>query len=280
MLAARLVALYKEDNPDMVTVVLEADGFADLLDRADFIERISDQDNRIVTKVRDLTAQVNKQAKDLGALEAEATIATNRILSQRNEIASAKGAIVARQSDLVAARNKRDSALSSIKASRTDLEGHLHQLEGKQAQIEARLRAAQTGVSAPGPAGPIRRGSGNFIWPVNGPIVSPFGMRWGRLHAGHRHRGAERHADPRGRGGDGRVHAAGGLVGRLRQLHLHRPRRRHLHLLRPPVELRRLERPAREPGPGDRRIGLHRALLRAAPALRGARERRARGSAR
>ncbi|MEA2461991.1 MAG: hypothetical protein QOH90_2168, partial [Actinomycetota bacterium] len=26
--------------------------------------------------------------------------------------------------------------------------------------------------------------SGNFIWPVNGPIVSPFGMRWGRLHAG------------------------------------------------------------------------------------------------
>ena len=37
---------------------------------------------------------------------------------------------------------------------------------------------------ATGPAGPIKRGSGNFIWPVNGPIVSGFGMRWGRLHAG------------------------------------------------------------------------------------------------
>ena len=23
-----------------------------------------------------------------------------------------------------------------------------------------------------------------MIWPVNGPVVSPFGMRWGRLHAG------------------------------------------------------------------------------------------------
>ena len=34
------------------------------------------------------------------------------------------------------------------------------------------------------PAGPIRPGSGGLIWPVNGPIVSPFGMRWGRLHAG------------------------------------------------------------------------------------------------
>ena len=33
-------------------------------------------------------------------------------------------------------------------------------------------------------AGPIRQGSGDLIFPVNGPIVSPFGQRWGRLHAG------------------------------------------------------------------------------------------------
>jgi murein DD-endopeptidase MepM/ murein hydrolase activator NlpD len=30
----------------------------------------------------------------------------------------------------------------------------------------------------------VRRGSGGFIWPVNGPVTSGFGMRWGRLHAG------------------------------------------------------------------------------------------------
>jgi murein DD-endopeptidase MepM/ murein hydrolase activator NlpD len=183
VLAARLVALYKQDNPDMVTVVLEADGFADLLDRADFIERISDQDNRIVTRVRDLTAQVTKQAKELGALEAEAQDATDRIRAQRDEIASAKGAIVARQSDLIAVRDKRNGALRTIRASRGELEGHLHTLEAEQAKIEARLRAAQSGVPSQGAAGPIK-GSGNFIWPVNGPIVSPFGMRWGRLHAG------------------------------------------------------------------------------------------------
>jgi murein DD-endopeptidase MepM/ murein hydrolase activator NlpD len=34
------------------------------------------------------------------------------------------------------------------------------------------------------PAGPIRHGTGQLVWPVNGPVVSPFGMRWGRLHAG------------------------------------------------------------------------------------------------
>jgi len=35
-----------------------------------------------------------------------------------------------------------------------------------------------------GDAGPIRRGKGDFVWPVNGTFTSPFGMRWGRLHAG------------------------------------------------------------------------------------------------
>jgi len=34
------------------------------------------------------------------------------------------------------------------------------------------------------PAGPIKHGTGQLIWPVNGPLVSPFGQRWGRLHAG------------------------------------------------------------------------------------------------
>jgi murein DD-endopeptidase MepM/ murein hydrolase activator NlpD len=33
-------------------------------------------------------------------------------------------------------------------------------------------------------AGPVTQGSGGLVWPVNGPVVSPFGMRWGRLHAG------------------------------------------------------------------------------------------------
>jgi murein DD-endopeptidase MepM/ murein hydrolase activator NlpD len=183
VLAARLVALYKDDEPDMVSVVLEARGFADLLDRADFVSRISAQDNRIITRVRDLTTQVTKQVKDLGVLEGRAQAATTVILARRNEIAAAKGTVVSRQNELAAARDQRARALASIQSARGQLEGHLHKLEGHQAQIEARLRAAQSGVAI-GPAGPIRRGSGNFIWPVNGPIVSPFGMRWGRLHAG------------------------------------------------------------------------------------------------
>jgi len=175
VLAARLVALYKDDEPDMVTVVLESSGFSDLLDRADFLSRISSEDHRVITTVRDLKAQVTTQVHNLTGLERQAAAAANAIRVKRDEVAAAKGAIVSRQSDLVVARNQRAGALSQIRSARHDLEGHLHALQAKQVQ------ALSAGV--PG-AGPIRRGSGNFIWPVNGPVVSGFGMRWGRLHAG------------------------------------------------------------------------------------------------
>jgi murein DD-endopeptidase MepM/ murein hydrolase activator NlpD len=175
VLAARLVALYKDDEPDMVTVVLESSGFADLLDRADFLSRISAQDKRIITTVRDLKAQVTTQVHQLTGLERQAAAAANAIRVKRDEIAAAKGQIVARQSDLVAARDQRAGVLSQIRSARHTLEGQLHDLEAKQVQALS--------ASVPG-AGPIRKGSGNFIWPVNGPVVSGFGMRWGRLHAG------------------------------------------------------------------------------------------------
>jgi murein DD-endopeptidase MepM/ murein hydrolase activator NlpD len=173
LLAQRLVALYKDDQPDMVTVVLEAHGFTDLLDRADFIQRISDQNEAIVTKVRGLSHEVGMAEKRLAGLQVQAMNARNAILAKRNEIAGAKQTLVSRQSDLLAARNVRASALAKVRATRQRLEGHLGDLEAQQASIQAKLQNASSGISA----GPIRRGSGEFIWPVNGPITSGFGGR-------------------------------------------------------------------------------------------------------
>ena len=51
MLRTRLVEIYKAGKPDLVTVILNSDGFADLLERSEFIARISKQDRQIVTLV-------------------------------------------------------------------------------------------------------------------------------------------------------------------------------------------------------------------------------------
>ena len=48
MLEDRLVAIYKSGEPDVLTVVLEADGFDDLLERTEYLQRLEDQDSAIV----------------------------------------------------------------------------------------------------------------------------------------------------------------------------------------------------------------------------------------
>ena len=48
ILEDRLVAIYKSGEPDLLTVVLEANGFDDVLERTEYMERLEDQDSSIV----------------------------------------------------------------------------------------------------------------------------------------------------------------------------------------------------------------------------------------
>ncbi|MDP9293050.1 MAG: peptidoglycan DD-metalloendopeptidase family protein [Actinomycetota bacterium] len=182
-LSSRLVALYKADKPDVVTVVLDSHGFADLLERTEFMQRVSDQDTRIIARVRTARVDATRTAKRLDGLQRSQTRVTAAIQARRDEVAMVRGRLVDRRQDFAAVRDTKAAALASTRQSRQDLEGDLAALVRENAAVQSKLRAVSNGVGG-GPAGPIRPGSGGLIWPVNGPIVSPFGMRWGRLHAG------------------------------------------------------------------------------------------------
>src|SRR3954465_4108100 len=193
VLSQRLVEIYKDDEPDVLTVILESDGFGDMLDRTAFPERISDQDRGIVTRVRELKKQTKKLTDQLGDLEEQKQDAADAILAQKNEVAQARARLVERQGDLASARSQRRTLLASARDDRAHLEGDLKSLERQQAAVQARIRGAQASAAGSGGGGgggggsangPIKRGSGGLIWPVNGPIVSPFGQRWGRLDGG------------------------------------------------------------------------------------------------
>jgi murein DD-endopeptidase MepM/ murein hydrolase activator NlpD len=180
LLAKRLVEIYKSDQPDLVTVLLESDGFEDLLVRSDYLSRIGDQDSAIVERVRKLKAESERKKALLGKLKDEAEAAVAEIEAKKRELAQARAGIQSRQVALAGAREQKQGSLGNVRESRRELEGDLAALEAASARVTAQLQ----GSGGPAPAGPIRQGSGGFIWPVNGPVVSPFGMRWGRLHAG------------------------------------------------------------------------------------------------
>jgi murein DD-endopeptidase MepM/ murein hydrolase activator NlpD len=181
-LATRLRELYESDQPDLVTVVLNAKGFADLIERTDFLHRISEQDRSIVDLVKTARADAIATAQRLDRLEERQQALTARILQRRQEITAVKQDLIDTRVGYDGTRADKQNALSHVQAERKQLEGNLSDLKAQQAKIASTLQQSQGQL----PAGPIKRGGGTLIWPVNGPITSPFceSRAWESCHPG------------------------------------------------------------------------------------------------
>jgi murein DD-endopeptidase MepM/ murein hydrolase activator NlpD len=181
-LAQRLVELYQADKPDIVTVIMSSKGFADLLERGEFMERVSEQDQRIIKIVRDARAEATATAQRLDRLERRQQRVTEIVQQRRDEIARAKQGLIDTKVGLDGTRQDKARALGTVRAERKQLEGNLSGLKAEQAKIQSTLQQAQGSL----PAGPIKHGNGSLIWPVNGPITSGFCERraWESCHPG------------------------------------------------------------------------------------------------
>jgi murein DD-endopeptidase MepM/ murein hydrolase activator NlpD len=181
-LAQRLVELYQADKPDIVTVIMSSKGFAELLERGEFMQRVSQQDQRIIKLVHDAKADATATAQRLDKLEVRQQRITAIVQQRRDEIARAKQGLIDTKVGLDGTRADKARALGTVRAERRQLEGNLSGLKAEQSKIQATLQQAQGALAA----GPIRHGSGSLIWPVNGPITSQFCERraWEACHPG------------------------------------------------------------------------------------------------
>jgi murein DD-endopeptidase MepM/ murein hydrolase activator NlpD len=181
LLANRLVQIYKSDPPDVVTVVLESDGFRELLERAEFMERASKDDARIIDRVTKTKEQTAASEARLETLEKRAEEVAKAIEGQVQEVVSVKTTLVNRRDSYQSVRADKASLLASTRSSRHELEEDVASLQKEQAAIIARLQGS------PSPAaGPIQSSGGPWIWPVSGPITSPFcePRPWEACHPG------------------------------------------------------------------------------------------------
>lgn len=173
-LRERLVAMYESGTPDLLSVIVEAGGYEELVNRTEYLDRIHGLDEAVVSRVRELRDQVKRTVARLRSAKDRIEAARDAIAAEQQALASARAAVQRRQTKLVAARRSRERALTSIEGAEQKLDGDVASIQGK---LAARL--AGTG-SAPLPAGPIRGGNGSgLIWPVDGPVVSGFGPRFG-----------------------------------------------------------------------------------------------------
>jgi murein DD-endopeptidase MepM/ murein hydrolase activator NlpD len=182
VLRARLVEIYKAGKPDLVTVVLNSDGFADLLERSEFIARISEQDRRIVALVGAAKADAVRSERRLSRLEDRQQLVTEAVQARRDEIAAIRMRLVGTRVGYARTKAGKAAALDKVRVDRAHLQDHVDDLEAASDRIARKLAAAQRQNAGDLP---IRRGSGSMIWPVDGPIAGAFGeQRPGHVHAG------------------------------------------------------------------------------------------------
>ena len=180
ILADRLVELYKADDPDVMTVILNANGFADLLERSEFIGRVGRQDQKIITRVTSDKAETTATTKRLGKLEDRKKVVVGIIAARRNQVSSVREEVTAQRDNFADARSQRQDILGGVRADRVSNQEDVAALARESDRIASRLAGSS------GTAGPVRAGSGGLIWPVNGPITSPFceTRAWEACHPG------------------------------------------------------------------------------------------------
>jgi murein DD-endopeptidase MepM/ murein hydrolase activator NlpD len=176
-LSLRMIDLYETRDPTLVEVILESSSLQDAIERIHYLEAIALQDTRItadVARAREGVRIAREKTKKVRArVHAETRIVAVRTQQQRD----VRDQLLASQDRLSDTRTRKRRALISTREQKAILIAEANALAAEDAGIRGQLTAAQGSVDTV----PSSQG---LIWPVSGPVTSPFGYRWGRLHAG------------------------------------------------------------------------------------------------
>ena len=180
ILEARVRAAYIDEPPDMLSFLVSASSFDEVVDNVELLNRISRQDKLIARQV--------EHARTRAAAERRATIATKReqaatvsvISARTDEARTARDRLAGERDRLATVEDLKESALTDTRETREEFLHEVDSLLAQSAALAERIRGVQdngsTGSGEPSAAG--------FIWPCDGVVVSGFGMRWGRMHEG------------------------------------------------------------------------------------------------
>jgi murein DD-endopeptidase MepM/ murein hydrolase activator NlpD len=166
VLRRELVGAYESPTPNIVTVILESKGFADLLDRLRFVRAIQRTDAREIANVRAARRQVAAEATRLGTLQVRAQALTTQILGERNVLARAQATLLSRRAGLLRARGVTASKLAGARAHLTGLQNDLARIQAAAARRAASQTAPSSAPAGTPPASGPPASHGGFTFPL------------------------------------------------------------------------------------------------------------------
>ena len=120
VLAANLRASYEGSQPDLMTVILQAHGFGNLLEEVNFLDRIGHQDAQIVGYTRTARAEVAREANHLAQLESRDRTLADQVLTRRNQAAALSAALLDQEVREAAARSQTSARYQSLERTPQD----------------------------------------------------------------------------------------------------------------------------------------------------------------
>jgi len=180
VLNKRLVDIYESDDPTTLDILFGSHSIQDAIDRVQALSEINAQDRAVSAAVarakRQVTAARTKTKRLRGTVNAETAV----IRARTDQTRAVRDELVGARNDLSSTKQQKLQDLSTLTEAERQEAGEIDALQAASARIAAQIRAAQAQNTGPTQT-PSNAG---LIWPVQGPVTSPFGWRWGRMHEG------------------------------------------------------------------------------------------------
>jgi murein DD-endopeptidase MepM/ murein hydrolase activator NlpD len=177
---ARVVIAYKTDDLTYIDVVLASTSYEDLVSRMSVVRDLIGGNNDLVGGLETTRDKVAHEKRTIAEKENGVHQAVDDLQAQSDQLAALRAAQAAQKAASFAMRTQKNSRLAAV-------ENDLVLLEQQENQLLAESNALAGVINGSSGNGV---GTGSMMWPVNGPVISPFGYRihpilgYRKLHTG------------------------------------------------------------------------------------------------
>ncbi len=176
LLSRQLVSSYEGGQPDLVTVLLESGGFADLLDQMSYLHDAESQQQQLISITRAAKAATTRETRRLATLQAADRELTNGATVRVRALAGMNELLASRQGALASALAAQQSALSASRVLSGSLQGRINSIRAQQARAAAAAAAAaRAAATAAATSSGSSGSSGSSTGAAVGPALGPSG---------------------------------------------------------------------------------------------------------
>jgi murein DD-endopeptidase MepM/ murein hydrolase activator NlpD len=175
------VQIYESPDPSALEVVLGANSVEDAVEEIRYFRAVAREERAITQAVGTARNQMRVARIRTKKVRSSVAAETQAVAVRTQQARELREQLLASQSYLAGARAGKRHALVATRAQEREWVMEANDLAAQDARVRAQLAAARARSAAPSDTTPSSSG---LIWPVSGPVTSPFGYRWGRLHAG------------------------------------------------------------------------------------------------